>query len=177
MCVFIAFPISWGLGLAFEQYDICMCARDEVCLHWGGATTVRHCLFSHIPTLFLLPRIRHPFESLGRVSFKSVLCRFSVASWAMRSSYRYRLEGIFSINFFLFGPLAPYDFPGRKAKSFAPVLFSPHQFFRGDAVLVREFLFPAPTLTQNFTKNRLQVDPLARCLVGVCSLRGVKVCG
>ena len=47
----------------------------------------------------------------------------------MKSSYWYRLEGIFS--FFLFGPSGPHDFPGKISKIIRPGGFYPIQIRGG----------------------------------------------
>ena len=40
--------------------------------------------------------------------------------WEIKSSYHYRLEGIFAI---FSAPPGPHDFPGKSAKSFVQVIF------------------------------------------------------
>ena len=58
----------------------------------------------------------------------------------VQRSCRYRPEGIFSI---LFGPLGPFDFPGKLSKIIrAGDLFAPSKISRGDRVLVRKLLYP-----------------------------------
>ena len=57
----------------------------------------------------------------------------------IRSSHRYRLEGIFQ------NVSAPWSiwFPAKKARSFVSMIFVPYKIVRWTPVLVREFLFAA----------------------------------
>ena len=73
------------------------------------------------------------FEN-GQIPFS--LRKFLAISWEIKnkSSYRYRLEDIFSKKFG-----RPYDLPGIRAGDFFPIKCF---FFSGVLVLVHEFLFP-----------------------------------
>ena len=53
----------------------------------------------------------------------------NLLSWEIRSSHRYRVEGIFSKIFW--PPLVHIVFLEKQAKLFVPVIFSPRSIFRG----------------------------------------------
>ena len=58
----------------------------------------------------------------------------------IKASYRYRLEGAFAK---CFGPLGHMIFWRKRKEDHSYWWFFFHKTFRGDLVLVREFLFPA----------------------------------
>ena len=101
---------------------------------WQGMKVSLGAPTAHLPCMCFTVGPEWVFQFARTVHEKITSLRSEI-----KSSYRSRLRGIFSI---FFRPPGPCDFPGKVSKIIHTSDFFPMECFRGDTVLVREFRFP-----------------------------------